>query len=236
MVTKNKISVINNFPDAEVDTESKFYQEYSNINFTSSMHLIKILKEIELEMQAMHAKLNDMNEIGEQIGTQLNNSPQLSNSINNKMDTLESQWNALLEKMEYLSRVCTEQQHIELNQTPKSRNRHFLQPIDEHISVRAGLNQTSNSTNISGTSQIVNSVITEQDENENSESNQNLVLSDDEIKQFTNIDEFVKRINQVLDKVNKVEVTEETISDEQTEMIQVITYGDFILILNELIN
>ena len=220
MVNKNKINVVDKFSDEEVDTESKFYQEYSNMNFTSSMHLIKILKEIELEMQAMHAKLNDMNEIGEQIGTQLNNSPQLSNSINNKMDTLESQWNALLEKMEYLSKVCTEQQHIELNQTSKSRNHHFLQPIDEHsVSVRAGINLISNSTIISCESQVSNNI--KIDEKEIIESNQN-ILTENEIRKFTNIDEFVRRINRVINNVNNVEVTDDTNSDEQMDLVQVI--------------
>lgn len=80
----------------------------------SSMQLIRVLKDIEMEMQAMHAKLNDMNEVGEQVGTQLNNSPQLSQSINSKMDILEAKWNALLEQMEYLSKVCTELQQIEI--------------------------------------------------------------------------------------------------------------------------
>jgi len=56
-------------------------------------------------MQTMHAKLNDMNDVGEQIGAQLSNSPALTNAINLKMDTLETKWNALLEQMEYLSKV-----------------------------------------------------------------------------------------------------------------------------------
>ena len=57
--------------------------------FASSAQLIRALKLVELEMQAMHSKLNDMNELGEQIGTQLNNSPQLSAAINAKVSRQE---------------------------------------------------------------------------------------------------------------------------------------------------
>ncbi len=125
LVVKNKLNVnLEKFANtagmdesllmSSAENTASFVNEYEAIEFNSSIQLIKILKEIEIEMQAMHAKLNDMNEIGEQIGTQLNDSPFLSNSINNKMDTLEAKWNYLLEKMEYLSRVCTEQQQIEI--------------------------------------------------------------------------------------------------------------------------
>ena len=92
----------------------KEYAEIESEPILTSSELIKILKEIELEMQTMHSKLNDMNEIGEQIGTQLNNSPKLSASINSKMDVLELKWNTLLEQMEYLSKVGTEQQQYEI--------------------------------------------------------------------------------------------------------------------------
>ncbi len=54
------------------------------------MNLIKILKDIEIDMQKMHSKLNKMNDLGEQISLQLNNSPMLTQSLNNKMDTLEN--------------------------------------------------------------------------------------------------------------------------------------------------
>lgn len=101
--------------EKERELEQEFDEMFKVFDFTSSIQLIKILKEIEYEMQIMHAKLNDMNDIGEQIGTQLSNSPQLTNSINNKMDVLEQKWNALLEQMEYLSKVCTQLQHNELN-------------------------------------------------------------------------------------------------------------------------
>jgi hypothetical protein len=54
------------------------------------LNLIKILKDIEIDMQKMHSKLNKMNDLGEQISLQLNNSPMLTQSLNNKMDTLEN--------------------------------------------------------------------------------------------------------------------------------------------------
>ena len=83
------------------------------------LDLIKTLKDIEFDMQKMHAKLNEMNELGELISSQLNNSPQLTQSLNNKMDTLENKWNGLLNDMEYLSKKCNEQ-HILLQQQQKS--------------------------------------------------------------------------------------------------------------------
>jgi hypothetical protein len=67
-------------------------------------------------MQKMHSKLNKMNDLGEQISLQLNNSPMLTQSLNNKMDTLENKWNRLLYDMEYLSKKCNEQ-HIVLQQS-----------------------------------------------------------------------------------------------------------------------
>ncbi|RMZ96080.1 dystrophin-like isoform X1 [Brachionus plicatilis] len=109
LINKNKLKI-----DKEITLPNEYASIESDPILTSSQ-LIKILREIELEMQTMHSKLNDMNEIGEQIGTQLNNSPKLSASINNKMDILEAKWNTLLEQMEYLSKVGTEQQQFELN-------------------------------------------------------------------------------------------------------------------------
>ena len=63
MVAKNKINVVNKFEEKELAIENNtdsaiIIQEYESLEFTSSIYLIKILKEIELEMQAMHAKLN----------------------------------------------------------------------------------------------------------------------------------------------------------------------------------
>ena len=156
LVVKNKLNVnLEKFANtagmdesllmSSAENTASFVNEYEAIEFNSSIQLIKILKEIEIEMQAMHAKLNDMNEIGEQIGTQLNDSPFLSNSINNKMDTLEAKWNYLLEKMEYLSRVCTEQQQIEIIQQKQQqfKRHHVLQPIDEQSSVSNVRSSTS---------------------------------------------------------------------------------------------
>jgi hypothetical protein len=88
--------------------------EHGLAEISSSAALVKVLKGIECEMQAMHAKLNDMNEVGEQVGAQLADSPHLTHSINCKMDALEAAWNGLLERMEYLSRVCSEQQQLEV--------------------------------------------------------------------------------------------------------------------------
>ncbi len=213
LVAKNKINVASDkFADSEIDTESSFYEEYSKLEFNSSALLIKILKEIEVEMQAMHAKLNDMNEIGEQIGTQLNNSPNLSNSINNKMDTLEEKWNCLLEKMEYLSRVCTEQQQIELNLAHKART--ILQPIDEDTPAtsRLTINQTSNST-IASSTRIAHSVITETDENSEVEMRE-------ELKEHEDIDRLVEELVKVLDGVSKLILPEDASLEEQNELIQ----------------
>ena len=63
MVTKNKINVVNKFEEKELAIENNsdtaiIIQAYESLEFNSSIYLIKILKEIELEMQAMHAKLN----------------------------------------------------------------------------------------------------------------------------------------------------------------------------------
>jgi len=208
LVLKNKINAgKNQFVDNQIDIGSAFYEEYSKLEFNSSVLLIKILKEIEVEMQAMHAKLNDMNEIGEQIGTQLNNSPNLSNSINNKMDTLEEKWNYLLEKMEYLSRVCTEQQQIELNQASKTRT--VLQPIDEHIPATSRLiNQAYNST-INNSAQIAHSVITETDE-----------ISEVEVKEDENIDKLVDQLIKFLDGVDRLVLPDDSSLEEHNELIQ----------------
>lgn len=134
MVTNNRLNVAFTGLNSDIspsDVES-IESEFGDDLLSTSIQLIKILKEIELEMQTMHSKLNDMNEIGEQIGTQLNNSPQLSASINNKMDILESNWNSLLEQMEYLSKVCTEQQQFEIQQ--QQQQIHDMQQDDTGLS------------------------------------------------------------------------------------------------------
>lgn len=101
------------------------------------LYLIKILKEIEIDMQKMHSKLNEMNDLGEQISLQLNNSPQLTQSLNNKMDTLETKWNELLYDMEYLSKKCNEQhllqQQIQQQQQQEAQELQNSNPITPTI-------------------------------------------------------------------------------------------------------
>lgn len=133
-----------------------FTYENESFEFKSSLQLIKVLKEVELEMQAMHAKLNDMNEIGEQIGTQLANSPQLSQSINYKMDTLEVKWNSLLEKIEVLSKICTEQQQKEIIYQQKLQQPEKLKLINSSSTITSLI--TVNNATSSSTSGVPNSV------------------------------------------------------------------------------
>jgi hypothetical protein len=106
----NKIDQI----QATMETNSSTNDSISTTS-TAILDLIKVLKDIEFDMQKMHAKLNEMNELGELISSQLNNSPQLTQSLNGKMDTLENKWNGLLNDMEYLSKKCNEQ-HLYLQQ------------------------------------------------------------------------------------------------------------------------
>ena len=171
-----------------------------------------------------------MNDIGEQIGSQLNNSPQLSNSINSKMDTLESKWNVLLEKMEYLSKICTEQQQIELSQEQKPRH-HILQPIDEHtVQIRNNLAHTVSLSTIISNTRIHTNVINEDDEavpvvEDNIIERKilkNHQMNEEEIKNFKSIDEFVAHINFLFEKINSlIESLKELSLDEQQEIIQV---------------
>ena len=62
----------------------------SSTQLATTLQLLKILKDIELDMQRMHSKLNEMNDTSEQINSQLNNSPQLASDLNKKMDTFRS--------------------------------------------------------------------------------------------------------------------------------------------------
>ena len=133
-----------------------FTYENESFEFKSSLQLIKVLNVVELEMQAMHAKLIDMNEIGEQIGTQLANSPQLSQSINYKMDTLEVKWNSLLEKMEVLSKICTEQQQKEIIYQQKLQQPEKLKLINSSSTITSLI--TVNNATSSSTSGVPNSV------------------------------------------------------------------------------
>lgn len=114
------------------------------------IELIKTLKDIEADMQRMHAKLNEMNDLGEKIGMQLNNSPQLTNSLNAKMDTLETKWNDLLYYMEFLSKKCCELQQLEVARARLNEEKvvtsQVAQNICESVSVEqlAPKMQTSN--------------------------------------------------------------------------------------------
>ena len=139
-------------------------------------------------MQTMHAKLNDMNDIGEQIGTQLSNSPTLTNSINTKMDTLESKWNSLLEQMEYLSKVCTEQQQIEL-----SKQRAAVSLENKARAKSAETHETTEST----------------------VKKQRLQAS--EIKEYKSIDTFVVQLNKVFEKVALLVNAETDLSPEEQQ-------------------
>jgi hypothetical protein len=87
---------------------SNYENSANESSVLSNDYLIKLLKEIELDMQEKHVKLNQMNDLGEHIGTQLNNSPQLALMLNSKMDILEAKWNDLLNDMEILSKKCNQ--------------------------------------------------------------------------------------------------------------------------------
>ena len=198
MLVKNKLNVSEKFSKESLDQKdgNTIFEEYDSIEFNSSLQMIKILKEIEYEMQAMHAKLNDMNDIGEQIGTQLNNSPQLSNSINNKMDTLESKWNSLLEQMEYLSKVCTEQQQFEIRQQEEQTLHSTLSSkLDEDPDVSLAENSAA----------FV----------------KKRRMEIDEIKQFKSVDMFVNQLNLVFERVANLLNFGETSAEEQHESAKV---------------
>lgn len=198
MLVKNKLNVSEKFSKETSDQKdgNTIFEEYDSIEFNSSLQMIKILKEIEYEMQAMHAKLNDMNDIGEQIGTQLNNSPQLSNSINNKMDTLESKWNSLLEQMEYLSKVCTEQQQFEIRQQEEQAlNSTLSTKLDEDPDVSLAENSAA----------FV----------------KKRRMEIDEIKQFKSVDMFVNQLNLVFERVANLLNFGEISAEEQHEIVKV---------------
>lgn len=256
LVVKNKLNVnVEKFSNTTVMDETllmnsanpesvNLVNEYDSIEFTSSIQLIKILKEIEIEMQAMHAKLNDMNEIGEQIGTQLNDSPFLSNSINHKMDTLEAKWNYLLEKMEYLSRVCTEQQQIEIIQQKQQqfKRHHVLQPIDESsVSTNRNVLQQQQKKQFSASSSSVSKTVTtntaitsSKSVVEQTEASSSILTTSksatsikkrrmqiDEIKQHTSVDSFVSQLNVTFDNVKKLIEAEDLSPEEYLESIRV---------------
>jgi hypothetical protein len=268
LVIKNKLNVnIEKFANtSEMDesllmnsTSDSMSTDFDNIEFTSSIQLIKILKEIEIEMQAMHAKLNDMNEIGEQIGTQLNESPFLSNSINTKMDMLEAKWNYLLEKMEYLSRVCTEQQQIEIIQQKQQqfKRHHVLQPIDEQSSLTNNSNKTSSNTlaqqqkrqsfSNSSINKSATTITTTKSmhEMESIMSSSSLKTSNtttttstiikkrrmqsEEINQHENIDSFMSQLNVMFDNINLLTEMQDLSLEERLDAVKV---NKFFKILN----
>lgn len=159
LILKTKPWIKNN--NLNIDKKIILSPEFANIQsdpILNSSELIKILKEIELEMQTMHSKLNDMNEIGEQIGTQLNNSPKLSSSINNKMDILEVKWNTLLEQMEYLSKVGTEQQQFEINNNIKQS---LLTEIKSLNEIKIEFDPNENSDQVEKVKNLIESELNE---------------------------------------------------------------------------
>jgi hypothetical protein len=211
-----KVSSLYSTKDEEVTNEDRI---------ESSLQLIKILKEIELEMQTMHSKLNDMNEIGEQIGTQLNNSPLLSNSINNKMDVLENKWNALLEQMEYLSKVCTELQQIEIIKAKIA--------AESATTPTATATTTTTTTNQSEINEQSNSIQNQNnhqkttDQNTTNESSSSSikkrrVQTNEEIIQFKNVESFANKLNKTLDNIKSLLSNENPNKEEQQDLIRVI--------------
>lgn len=196
-----------------------FAYDNEKFEFTSSVQLIKVLKDVELEMQAMHAKLNDMNEIGEQIGTQLNNSPQLSLSINSKMDTLEAKWNALLEKMEHLSKVCTEQQQKEILLQQQSRVADASTTASAASTSGIPASNMSNSTTTTGTNGT--SSIEEDAVSANLDGKKQRVLSGDELKEHKSIEPFVGELEKLFEKVKILTAIEDMNTDEVQDLIKV---------------
>ena len=185
----------------------------------SSMQLIRILKDIELEMQSMHAKLNDMNEVGEQIGTQLNNSPQLSQSINTKMDVLESKWNALLEQMEYLSKVCTELQQIEIIKAKIAASK--------PATIAETTTSTTTTTKTVEQQQVESSAATVSPDGESAKKRRVQKPDDIDVEEYKrNFNTSVAQLNRTLDSVKGIlgTVTTDTQGlnkDEQCDLIRV---------------
>ena len=156
-------------------------------------------------MQTMHAKLNDMNEVGEQIGAHLHNAPNLNNAINSKMDVLELKWNHLLEQMEYLSKVCTELQQIEIRQQ-------YQQQENDH-------------------GETVKKEEEEKDEEDNKSSSggsskKKRMLQSEEIKEFTNVDVFVDQANKMFEALQRLLVgrnIDDLSLEAQQDVIRVIS-------------
>ena len=193
------------------------------------MQLIRILKDIELEMQSMHAKLNDMNEVGEQIGTQLNNSPQLSQSINTKMDVLESKWNALLEQMEYLSKVCTELQQIEIIKAKIAASK---------PATTAETTTTTTTTTKTVEQQVESSAATVSPDGESAKKRRVQKPDDIDIEEYKrNFNTSVAQLNRTLDSVKGILGTVTTDSqglnkDEQCDLIRVSFVSHYLSTVN----
>jgi hypothetical protein len=206
----HNIKVADKFSEhqAKVVTGEPVADIYESMEIASSLQLIKILKEIEHEMQSMHSKLNDMNEIGEQIGTHLHNSPSLNNAINNKMDVLEFKWNHLLEQMEYLSKVCTELQHIEIRQTAAK------------AAAVANKGQAATSATT-----LPAAVDVDSDSSSSAANNsKKRRMQADDLKDYRDIDSFVSKLNAVFDAVKHLTSgIEEQSLDAQQEALKVNT-------------
>jgi hypothetical protein len=193
------------------------------------MQLIRILKDIELEMQSMHAKLNDMNEVGEQIGTQLNNSPQLSQSINTKMDVLESKWNALLEQMEYLSKVCTELQQIEIIKAKIAASK--------PATIAETTTSTTSTTKTVEQQQVESSAATVSPDGESAKKRRVQKPDDIDVEEYKrNFNTSVAQLNRTLDSVKGIlgTVTTDTQGlnkDEQCDLIRVSFVSTFLYYL-----
>lgn len=185
----------------------------------SSIQLIRILKDIELEMQTMHSKLNDMNEVGEQIGTQLNNSPQLSASINTKMDVLESKWNSLLEQMEYLSKVCTELQQIEIIKAKIAASSSSGGSSAKLAESSTSATAASVDSGVGGGLGSATSVgVVGSDEAGGESKKRRMQLTDEDRKNF---DSSVAQLNKTLDSIKAILSTENPNKDEQFDLVRV---------------
>lgn len=180
-------------------------------------------------MQNMHSKLNDMNEVGEQIGTQLNNSPQLSNSINTKMDVLESKWNALLEQMEFLSKACTELQQIEIikakiaassvpSVTTARPEQQQQQPAHAASAdaVSGGGGDVSNTVTTTTTSSQQADAVS--DDGGESIKKRRMQITDEDRRNF---ESTVNQLNKALDNVKAILTTDNPNKDEQFDFIRV---------------
>lgn len=176
-------------------------------------------------MQNMHSKLNDMNEVGEQIGTQLNNSPQLSSSINTKMDVLESKWNSLLEQMEYLSRACTELQQIEIIKAKIAAASSVQSVVTTSTKPATGV---AESHDVSTDAVMVGASGGGEQSDGDGEAikKRRMQLSDEDRRNF---ETTVNQLNKALDNVKSILTTDNPNKDEQFDLIRVRYSREFLL-------